>query len=181
MDILKELQREAGVAILMVTHDRELAGRSDRIVRMQDGEVTGMKKILATVYFSLVLLPAFLSGSAIFCLAADPVHIDVLYLNHGPLQSTLEQMRATFSSYEDKIQVNWHDFESEDGAAFKAQKGIKTHVPLQIWLNGKDTLVVGGKKVRFFGFPIGAGPGFFQGQWSLNDLSQAIAALTTGR
>ncbi len=40
MDILKELQREAGVAILMVTHDHELAGRSDRIVRMQDGEVT---------------------------------------------------------------------------------------------------------------------------------------------
>jgi putative ABC transport system ATP-binding protein len=40
MDILKELQREEGVAILMVTHDHELAGRSDRIVRMQDGEVT---------------------------------------------------------------------------------------------------------------------------------------------
>lgn len=40
MDILKELQREAGVAILMVTHDQELAARADRIVRMHDGEVT---------------------------------------------------------------------------------------------------------------------------------------------
>jgi hypothetical protein len=140
-----------------------------------------MKKFLATVYFSLVILPAFLYGSAVFCLAADPLHIDVLYMNHGPLQPTLEQMRATFSPYGDKIQVDWHDFESAEGAAFMAQKGIKTHVPLQIWLNGKDTLVVGGKEVRFFGFPTGAGPGFFQGQWSLNDLSQAIEALTTGR
>jgi putative ABC transport system ATP-binding protein len=40
MDILIGLQREAGVAILMVTHDHELAGRAERIVRMQDGEVT---------------------------------------------------------------------------------------------------------------------------------------------
>jgi len=40
MGILKGLQRQAGVAILMVTHDHELAGGSDRIVRMQDGEVT---------------------------------------------------------------------------------------------------------------------------------------------
>jgi predicted ABC-type transport system involved in lysophospholipase L1 biosynthesis ATPase subunit len=39
MDILIGLQREAGVAILMVTHDHELAGRAERIVRMQDGEV----------------------------------------------------------------------------------------------------------------------------------------------
>ncbi|MBU2551315.1 MAG: ABC transporter ATP-binding protein [Proteobacteria bacterium] len=39
MDILKGLQDEAGVAMLMVTHDHELAGRADRIVRMQDGEL----------------------------------------------------------------------------------------------------------------------------------------------
>ena len=40
MDVLKELQHEAGVAMLMVTHDRELAAQADRIVSMKDGEVT---------------------------------------------------------------------------------------------------------------------------------------------
>jgi putative ABC transport system ATP-binding protein len=39
MDILKGLQHDEGVAMLMVTHDQELAARADRIVRMQDGEV----------------------------------------------------------------------------------------------------------------------------------------------
>jgi predicted ABC-type transport system involved in lysophospholipase L1 biosynthesis ATPase subunit len=39
MDLLKTLQREAGVAMLMVTHDHELAGRADRTIHMQDGEV----------------------------------------------------------------------------------------------------------------------------------------------
>ncbi|MBU2551316.1 MAG: hypothetical protein KKB20_23085 [Proteobacteria bacterium] len=141
-----------------------------------------MKKFLAAACcLGLVILPAFPFGSAGSCLAAGPVLIDVLYMNHGPMQPTLEQMRSTFSRFGDKIQVGWHDFESEEGAAFKAEKGIKTHVPLQIWLDGKDTRVVGGKTVRFFGFPTGAGPGFFQGQWSLNDLSTAIEALITGR
>jgi hypothetical protein len=139
-----------------------------------------MKKFLATVFIILVILPAFIYYSAVFCLAADPLHIDVLYMNHGPLQPTLEQMRAIFSPYGDQIQVDWHDFESAEGTAFMAQKGVNTHVPLQIWLDGKDTLVIGGKEVRFFGFPTGAGPGFFQGQWSLDDLSQAIEALTAG-
>lgn len=140
-----------------------------------------MKKLLATVCFSTIILPAFLSGFFTSSLAADPLHIDVLYMNHGPLQPTLEQMRTAFSSFGNKIQVAWHDFESREGAAFMTQKGIHAHVPLEIWLDGKDTMIVGGKMVRFFGFPTGAGPGFFQGQWSLKDLDQAIAVLTTGK
>jgi hypothetical protein len=140
-----------------------------------------MKRILAMVGFSIILLPTFLCGSAALSMAAEPLRIDVLYMNHGPLQPTLEQMRATFGAYGNKIQVAWHDFESEEGAAFMARKGIKTHVPLEIWLDGKDTLMVGGQKVRFLGFPTGAGPRFFQGQWRLEDLDQAIGELTAGK
>jgi hypothetical protein len=140
-----------------------------------------MKRFLAAIFFSLIMLPVLLAGYSVNCSAADPVRIDVLYMNHGPLQPTLEQMRTRFNSFGDKIMVNWYDFESTEGAVFKAQKGIKTHTPLQIWINGQDTLAVGGKQVRFLGFPTGSGPGFFQGQWSLHDLSQAIEALTTQR
>ena len=39
MDILKSLHAENGLSLVMVTHDLDLAGSSDRIVRMQDGEV----------------------------------------------------------------------------------------------------------------------------------------------
>jgi len=140
-----------------------------------------MKRILAVIFLSLMMLPALLAAYPVSCEAADPLHIDVLYMNHGPLQSTLEQMRATFNAFGDKIKVNWHDFESEEGAVFKAQNGIKSHVPLQIWLDGRDTLAIGGRQVRFLGFPTGAGPGFFQGQWNLKDLSQAIETLIMER
>ena len=39
MDILKRLHEDKGLSLLMVTHDLDLAGSSDRIVRMQDGEM----------------------------------------------------------------------------------------------------------------------------------------------
>jgi len=39
MEILKNLHKKEGVAILMVTHDEEIAKTADRVTRMQDGEV----------------------------------------------------------------------------------------------------------------------------------------------
>jgi len=39
MEILTRLHREEGVAILMVTHEAELAKTADRLIRMSDGEV----------------------------------------------------------------------------------------------------------------------------------------------
>jgi ABC-type lipoprotein export system ATPase subunit len=40
MNILKKLNKEDGVAILMVTHDEEIAKTADRLIRLHDGEVT---------------------------------------------------------------------------------------------------------------------------------------------
>ena len=39
MDILNKLNRDEGVAILMVTHEAELAKTANRLIRMKDGEV----------------------------------------------------------------------------------------------------------------------------------------------
>ena len=39
MDILNRLNKKEGVAILMVTHEVELAKKAERLVRMHDGEV----------------------------------------------------------------------------------------------------------------------------------------------
>jgi putative ABC transport system ATP-binding protein len=39
MDILNRLNTKEGVAILMVTHEVELAKKAERLVRMHDGEV----------------------------------------------------------------------------------------------------------------------------------------------
>jgi len=128
-----------------------------------------MKKIIASCFVVLVLL------SIPFTLfAAKEVKVEVLYMNHGPLQSSLEQIKQVFSKYRNKINVSWYDFESEEGEQFMAKKGVNQHVPLVIWLDGKYAVPVNGKEIKFVGFPTGAGPAAFQGKWTMDDRKQAL-------
>jgi hypothetical protein len=134
-----------------------------------------MRKIIAL--FSLVLTVLCLGGKI---QAASPVKLDVLYMNHGPLRDTLNKMKDIFAGYGDKVAVTWHDFESDEGEQFKAKMGIKQHIPLVIWIDGKPKWTIGVKQVLFSGFPTGSGPAFFQGQWTMDDLKGALN-LATGK
>ncbi|HVN81419.1 MAG TPA: hypothetical protein VMW38_20690 [Terriglobia bacterium] len=99
-------------------------------------------------------------------------------MNHGPLLDTLDHIKKTFAQYGNAISVSWYNFESKEGEQFMAKKGINQHIPLEIWLDGKSIVPVNGKEVSFTGFPTGAGPAFFQGKWTMQDLQQALNQLT---
>jgi hypothetical protein len=136
-----------------------------------------MKKILFGCL--LLALISFFSGvytASVY--AAKPARVDVLYMNHGPLMDTLDKMKSVFSSYGDKISVSWYEFFSKKGENFKAKKGINEHVPLVIWIDGNDVVKLGQKQVKFIGFPTGAGPAFFQGKWTIDDLKAALDQVT---
>jgi hypothetical protein len=122
----------------------------------------------------LVFIPAT-------ALPAPPVSVEILYLNHGPLQATLKQIRELCGGYGKTITVAWHDAESPEGEKFMTQKGIHEHTPLVIWIDGKKTVNVNGKEVQFAGFPTGAGPSFFQGKWTTADLRAALDQATRGK
>jgi hypothetical protein len=134
-----------------------------------------MKKcILASVAVAvLVLLSLPITGRA-----ASPVVVDVLFMNHGPLRPTVERLKQVLSGYGDKVNSSWHDFESKEGEKFMAEKGLKQHVPLVIWVNGKSAISVEGKDVQLMGFPSGSGPAAFQGKWTMDDLRKALDQLT---
>ncbi|HQH99871.1 MAG TPA: hypothetical protein PLA18_01230 [Deltaproteobacteria bacterium] len=135
-----------------------------------------MKK---TVSVCFLVLMVFVLSQAAF--AAKQTKVEVLYMNHGPLMNTLNDMKGVFFGFGNKISVSWHDFESDDGEKFKAQKGITQHIPLVIWIDGKTTVKVGQKEVKFSGFPTGAGPAFFHGNWTMDDLKKALAQSTAGK
>jgi len=111
-------------------------------------------------------------------MAGNPVKVEVLYMNHGPLQSTLEGIKKVFSQYKGKVSVSWYDFETEQGEAFMAKKGIRQHIPLVIWMDNQVKFKVEGKDVIFAGFPTGSGPAFFQGKWTNADLQKVLDQLT---
>ncbi len=132
-----------------------------------------MKKIILSCFVIVILF------SAPFTLfAAKEVKVEVLYMNHGPLQPSLEQIKQVFSKYVNKINVSWYDFESKEGEQFMVKKGVTQHVPLVIWIDGKFAIPVNGKEINFVGFPTGSGPAFFQGKWTMEDLRQALTQIT---
>jgi hypothetical protein len=132
-----------------------------------------MKKLILSC---LVILALFSVPFTVF--AAKEVKVEVLYMNHGPLLPSIEQIKKVFSQYGSKITVSWYDFETKEGEQFMAKKGVTQHIPLVIWLDGKYSIPVNGKEIRFIGFPTGSGPAFFQGKWTMDDLRVALNQVT---
>ena len=128
-----------------------------------------MKKL---VLYGLTALCLFFIPAA--ALPAPPVSVEILYMNHGPLLSTLKGIRELCNGYGKALTVAWYDSESPEGEKFMAKKGIHEHVPLVIWVAGKATVKVNGKEIQFVGFPTGSGPPSFQGKWTLEDLRGAL-------
>jgi len=131
-----------------------------------------MKKTLA--FFCLLAL-IWLPTAA---LSAKPVKIEILFMNHGPLQPTLQEIRTLFAQYGKKITASWHDIDSEDGEQFMAKKGIRGHIPLVVWMDDRVKFQVDDKDITFAGFPTGSGPAFFQGKWTIGDLRKVLDQLT---
>jgi hypothetical protein len=127
--------------------------------------------------FALLLALLHLPLTAATAPAATPVKIEVLYMNHGPMQPTLKSLRELFARHGDAVQVAWHDFESADGVNFMRSKNIRSHIPLAIWLNNNDSAMLEGREIRFSGFPSGAGPAAFQGRWGVDELGRVLGQL----
>jgi hypothetical protein len=120
---------------------------------------------------ALVLFPV-----AAYC--GNAVRVDVLYMNHGPLLSTLEEIKAVVARFGPRVAVTWHDSETDEGQKFMARKHLAGHIPLVIWMNDEIEHRVNGKEVAFTGFPTGSGPAFFQGKWTVDDLKRVLERLT---
>ncbi len=135
-----------------------------------------MKRIIFLCFLTLALVCIPWLG-----MAGKPVKVEVLYMNHGPLQASLQEIRNIFSHYKGKITVSWYDFDSREGEDFMAKKRLTQHIPLAIWIDDQVKFQVDGKEVIFAGFPTGSGPQFFQGKWTMADLQKVLDQLTGER
>ncbi len=70
MKLLRELNEERGVTLIIVTHDPEVASFADRIVHLRDGEITAIEEIDAAISETGVIdkptFPARTKGSLSF-------------------------------------------------------------------------------------------------------------------
>jgi hypothetical protein len=110
--------------------------------------------------------------------AAKPVKVDVLFMNHGPLMSTVSKMKSIFSGYGNELSISWYDFDTKEGEQFMGKMGLKGHIPLIIWIDGTPKRTVGAKEITFAGFPTGSGPPMFRGKWTMDELKTALDQAT---
>ena len=132
-----------------------------------------MKK---SILFYLLLVPLVcIPWSA---MAGKPIKVEILYMNHGPLQDSIDGIKKIFSQYKGKVTVSWYDYDTKAGEDFMAKKKITQHIPLVIWMDNQVKFKVDGKDIVFSGFPTGSGPAVFQGKWTNEDLQKVLDQLT---
>lgn len=105
---------------------------------------------------------------------AAPVTVDILFMNHGPMQPVIGQIKDVLAKYPGSVLAVWHDVDTPDGLTFMKRMNIKGHIPLMIFINGSLEQDVDGKRLSFTGFPSGAGPYMFQGAWGMKDLDALL-------
>lgn len=122
-----------------------------------------MSKILLVA--CIVCLMALMNGAFADPASGDKVNIDVAgYINHGPLQPTINAIKDVISKYGDKLNVEWIDLETADGQKYFQDHGLTAH--MNVLINGKYKYNVDGKDVDFE---------WFEGQnWNKNDLDTVI-------
>jgi hypothetical protein len=134
-------------------------------------------KLMYSMVISFILtfcFPVFISAnSSIDKPNVSPkVIVEILYMNHGPLQPVLRELREEFAQFEKEVEFKWYDFDND--VAFKKKKKIDYHAPLIIWINDSNTFSINGKQIKFTGFPKGQGPEFARGIWEISDVVTAI-------
>jgi hypothetical protein len=113
----------------------------------------------------IACLMALMNGAFAASTSGDKVNIDVAgYINHGPLQPTVNAIKDVISKYEDRLNVKWIDLETEDGQKYFQDHGLSAH--LNILINGSYKYMLDGKEVDFL---------WFEGQsWTKEKLDAVI-------
>ncbi len=110
---------------------------------------------------------------------AAPVQVEILFMNHGPMQPTIRNIKKVLSEFEGNITTQWFDANMDSGHDFMKDKKIKGHVPMLILINNEKSFQVNGSDVTFQGFPTGGSPfKSVEGNWAIKDLQQVLTDKT---
>jgi hypothetical protein len=135
-----------------------------------------MKSLI--IFFFLTINICLLS-TPLTAISASPVKLEILYMNHGPMQPTIRNIKNLLPEYKEKISVQWFDADLGSGKNFMKRKKIRGHIPMLILINGKKSFRINNKDIIFQGFPTGASPfKAVEGNWAISDLRQLLDNLT---
>jgi len=100
---------------------------------------------------------------------ANPVSVVVAgYINHGPMQPTVQAIKDVLAKYDNKVAVTWIDLATTEGQTYFQEHHLTAH--MNVIINGKSEYQINGKTVDFQ---------WFEGQqWTREELDTVLANLT---
>lgn len=105
--------------------------------------------------------------------------IEIIYLGHPPVKKVVDEVTEIVRKH--GIEPKLYDFSSSEGERFAKKKGITEHVPIVIYINGKDEFKINGRQITFYSFPSDMGNDFpvESGSWTYKDLDTVLQEVKT--
>ena len=109
--------------------------------------------------------------------AAD-IEMEIFYLPHKPalnVVAKVEKLAAEFAN----VTIRKYNFDDPDSKRPVEKYRLTEHIPVAIFINGKDRFIVNGHELRLRNFP--KGDSFvptFSGEWDYPDLRAILTGLS---
>ncbi|MCL4338645.1 hypothetical protein M1271_03080 [Patescibacteria group bacterium] len=106
-----------------------------------------------------------------------PQTIEIFYLPHPPAVAIVRKVEPIITEFP-KFTVKEFSFDDPQAKSVIDKYNLTEHMPIVIFIGGKDTFTVDGKSVELKNFPEGdAFAPSFEGGWSYEDLREILKSL----
>ena len=106
-----------------------------------------------------------------------PQTVEIFYLPHPPAVAIVKKVEPIIAEFP-KFQVKEFSFDDPGAKSVIEKYNLTEHMPIVIFIGGKDTFTVGDKSIELKNFPKGdAFAPSFEGGWSYEDLRAVLKTL----
>jgi hypothetical protein len=101
--------------------------------------------------------------------------VEVFYLPHPPVDPIREKIKNILEKFPD-YKLKEYDFYNDNNKQKIESYNLVGHIPVAIFIDGKDSFLINGQKITFKNFPKGdAFVPTLEGSWSYDDLEKVLA------
>jgi hypothetical protein len=129
--------------------------------------------IIAVVFVAAVIGPATASAAS--------GTVEIFYLPHPPAEAVVRDVESVLEKH-GGFKVVKYSFDDPRNKKLLAQYNLREHMPLVIFINGRNEFSLGKRKVVFKNFPKGNSfVPMFEGNWSYQDLESVLSSDGKGK
>jgi len=112
---------------------------------------------------------------------AKDIQVEVFYLPHRPAMAVVSEAEKVIAEFPG-ITLKKYSFDDPNTKELVQKYHLAGHMPVAIFINGKNSFTVDGKKMSLRNFPKGnAFVPMFAGEWNYDDLRSVLGDISGGR